>query len=60
MMALLIYNRPFLLRMRSPQQKHHAFAMLVNQADHFIGEGFPAEAGVGMRLTCAYRQHSIE
>ncbi len=20
----------------------------VNQADHFIGEGFPAEAGVGM------------
>ena len=34
--------------------------MLVNQADDFIGEGLPAEAGVGMRLTCANRQHSIE
>ena len=34
--------------------------MLVNQADHFIGEGFPAEAGVGMRLTSANRQDGIE
>lgn len=47
MTALLIYNRPFLLRMRSPQQKHHAFAMLVNQADHFIGEGFPSRGWRG-------------
>lgn len=34
--------------------------MLIYEADDFISKRLPAEAGVGMRLTSANRQDSIE
>ncbi len=36
MVALWINNRAFLLGVRAPQQEDNPFAVLVNQAYHFI------------------------
>ncbi len=41
MVALWINNRAFLLGVRAPQQEDDPFAVLVNQAYHFIRKGFP-------------------
>lgn len=46
MVAVAVDKVAFLLRVRTPQQEHHAFAVLVQGGDHFIGKGFPAQIGV--------------
>ncbi len=49
MVALWINNRAFLLGVRAPQQEDDPFAVLVNQAYHFIRKGFPPQAGMRVR-----------
>lgn len=60
MVTLRINNRAFLLCVRTPEQENHAFPMLVNQADDFIGKCFPPKAGVRMCLTGADGEYGVE
>lgn len=60
MVTLRINNRAFLLCVRTPEQENHAFPMLVNQADDFIGKCFPSKAGVRMCLTGANGEYGVE
>ena len=43
MVAVAVDKVAFLLRVRTPQQEHHAFTVLVQGGDHFVGKGFPAQ-----------------
>ena len=44
----------------TPQQKHHWFLSVVEVAYYAVGYCFPTLTFVGVGLTCAYCQNSIE
>ncbi len=60
MVAVAVDKVAFLLRVRAPQQEHHAFAVLIQGGDHLIGKGFPAQVGVRVRAAAFHRQHGVE
>ena len=59
-MAGAVDNRALFLRMAAPQHEYQVFASFVEHGNHVVGEGFPAQRGVGMRLSGAHGEHGVE
>ena len=59
-MAGAVDNGAFFLCVAAPQHEYQVLAPFVEHGNHVVGEGFPAQRGVGMSLAGAHGEHGVE
>ena len=59
-MSAAVDKRAFFLRVATPKHENDVFAVLVDLVNDFVGKAFPAQSGMGMRLSRADGKYGIE